>query len=146
MDFQSRQQALQQVQNATADELFQHWPDGLVKLFVTTRLLKLRRREPELFQSGSYASVYANGPASNSCVSFLRRHQAKRVLVVVPRLTTRLGKPDSLLDWKDSQLLIEESIPDMEDLFLPRKLEAGSETIPLKSLASFPFAVFHNLG
>lgn len=146
VDFQSRQQALQQVQNATADELFQHWPDGLVKLFVTTRLLRLRRREPELFQRGSYASVYANGPASNSCVSFLRRHQEKRVLVVVPRLTTRLGEPGSPLDWKDSQLLIEESIPDMEDLFVPRKLESGLETIPLKGLISFPFAVFHNLG
>jgi (1->4)-alpha-D-glucan 1-alpha-D-glucosylmutase len=146
VDFQSREQALQQVQNATADELVQHWPDGLVKLFVTTRLLRLRRREPELFQKGSYASVYANGPASNSCVSFLRRREEKRVLIVVPRLTTRLGQPGAPLDWKDSQLSIEESIPDMEDLFVPRKLEAGSETIPLKSLVIFPFAVFHNLG
>jgi (1->4)-alpha-D-glucan 1-alpha-D-glucosylmutase len=146
VDFQSRQQALEQVQKASADELFQHWPDGLVKLFVITRLLRLRRREPELFQKGSYASVYANGLASNSCVSFFRRHEEKRVLVVVPRLTTRLGEPSTPLDWKDSQLLIDESIPDMGDLFVERKLNGGSDTIPLKSLGNFPFAVFHNLG
>ncbi|MGA8659269.1 MAG: malto-oligosyltrehalose synthase [Chthoniobacterales bacterium] len=145
VDFQRRQQALEQVQKASVDELFQHWPDGLIKLFVTTRLLRLRRREPVLFQKGSYASVYANGLASNSCVSFLRRHEEKRILVVVPRLTTRLGEPSAPIDWKDSQLLIDESIPDLRDLFGERKLTGGSDTIPLKSLGSFPFAVFHNL-
>lgn len=146
VDFQSRQQALEQVQKASADELFQHWPDGLVKLFVTTRLLRLRRREPALFQKGSYASVYANGLASDSCVSFFRKHEEKRVLVVVPRLTTGLGEPNAPLDWKDSHLLIDESIPDLDDLFVERKLNGGSDTIPLNSLGNFPFAVFHNLG
>jgi (1->4)-alpha-D-glucan 1-alpha-D-glucosylmutase len=143
VDYAAREKYLDQVQESSLPGLFTEWKNGLVKLAVIHRLLKLRRREARLFQSGSYSSLYATGSKKDCCVAFYRRYEESSILVVVPCLTTRLGKIGEPFDWGDTQLLIDESLPPMQDLFGERTLNKGADNLSLTALGEFPFAVFH---
>jgi (1->4)-alpha-D-glucan 1-alpha-D-glucosylmutase len=145
VDFILRQKLLEDVQNEKADTLLKSWQDGRIKLSITSRLLHLRRIAPALFESGSYYSFYANGKLADCCVAFSRERNSQMILVIVPRFTTRLGTPGSSFDWKDTELLIDKTLPAMVDQLTGRTIKAGLDTLPLKSLDAFPFAVFHNL-
>ncbi len=67
------------------------------------------------------------------------------ILVIVPRFTTRLGTAGSGFDWKETELLIDKTLPAMKDHLTGRTIKPGLDTLPLKNLNAFPFAVFHNL-
>ena len=67
------------------------------------------------------------------------------ILVIVPRFTTRLGTPGSGFDWKETELLVDKTLPAMVDQLTGRIVKAGLDSLPLKNLDAFPFAVFHNL-
>jgi (1->4)-alpha-D-glucan 1-alpha-D-glucosylmutase len=70
-----------------------HWRDGTVKQAMIARVLALRRAAPMLFAEGSYQPV-ATG--SDHLLAFLRQHQDQAMLVVVPRLPTRLLREPSM--------------------------------------------------
>ncbi len=103
VDFERRQELLTALQQRTSD------PAGLVdtarqlaldptndqlKLFVTWRLLGLRRRWPPLFSSGEYLPLDVDGAAREHLVAFARRcgkdeANAASLLVVVPRMLVK---------------------------------------------------------
>ena len=145
VDFALRRQILEQVQEEKTENLFASWPDGRIKLLVTSRLLRLRQSAPQLFQHGSYNSFYANGELTDCCIAFSRELGSQVILVIAPRFTTRLCTPGSGLDWKDTELLFDETLPAMTDALTNRTFKSGTDTLPLKDFGSFPFAVFHNL-
>jgi (1->4)-alpha-D-glucan 1-alpha-D-glucosylmutase len=145
VDFSSHQQILEEIQKESADALFKSWHDGRVKMLIITRLLRLRRAAPALFESGSYSSYYANGALADCCVAFSREMDSQKILVIVPRFTTRLGAAGTDFDWKETELLFDTALPAMVDLLTGRNLKAGIDSLPLKNLDAFPFAVFHNL-
>ena len=92
VDFSRRAGVLSGLQADDAASLFAARTDGRIKLAVTARLLGLRTSHPELFASGGYAPVHAEGPAAANVVAYLRRDGATSVLVVVPRLITKLAR------------------------------------------------------
>ncbi len=145
VDFSLRQQILERVQQEKAETLFSLWPDGGIKMLVTSRLLGLRQIAPALFQQGSYNSFYATGDLSDCCVAFSRELDSQTILVIVPRFTTRLCTPGSGVDWKETELIFDKALPAMTDALTGRTFTSGSDTLSLKDLNSFPFAVFHNL-
>ncbi len=144
VDFTARRQALADVRNALPEDLFPHWPDGLIKLSVIARLLEFRQNAPEIFRDGRYESLYATGSRSECCVAFARVAGDKKFIIIVPRFTTRLGGIAQPFDWQDTQLILHEATGPMSDLLSKRTLKAGTDTIPLNLLRDFPFAVFHN--
>jgi (1->4)-alpha-D-glucan 1-alpha-D-glucosylmutase len=66
--------------------------DGRIKLYVTSRALRLRREMPEVF-AGGYEPVGVLGARAECVFSFVRHHVGWAVLVAVPRLVTRLDPP-----------------------------------------------------
>jgi len=82
--------------------------DGRIKLFVTQRILNLRRERPGLFTSGHYVPIPVKGAAADHAFAFLRRNGTDAVLVVIPRMLARLcpGEQDVPLGnaWGDSHL------------------------------------------
>jgi (1->4)-alpha-D-glucan 1-alpha-D-glucosylmutase len=146
VDFALRKKLLEEVQTENAETLFKTWQDGRIKLSITSRLLRLRHIAPDLFEAGSYHSFYANGELADCCVAFSRELDSKMILVIVPRFTTRLGTAESGFDWKETELPIDRTLPSMVDQLTGRTIKAGLDTLPLKTLEAFPFAVFHNLG
>jgi (1->4)-alpha-D-glucan 1-alpha-D-glucosylmutase len=145
VDFTARKQMLEEVQNEKADTLIKSWQDGRIKMLITWRLLHLRRTAPALFETGSYSSYYATGELADCCVAFSRELYSQMILVIVPRFTTRLGTLGSSFDWKDTELLVDKTLPAMVDALTGRTLKAGLDSLPLKNFDAFPFAVFHNL-
>ena len=60
--------------------------DPAGKLFVTSRLLRLRREFPELFAAGGYEPLTVRGDDSARVFAFRRTHGEQSAIVVVPRL------------------------------------------------------------
>ncbi len=76
-----------------ARDLLATWRDGRIKLFVTWRLLHLRRERPELFLGNAYAPLETTGTNAESIVAFARED----VVVVAPRIVRGLiGEDDAL--------------------------------------------------
>ncbi len=73
---------------ALAEEVLRAWPDGRVKLYVTWRLLHLRREHPA-FTGGPYAPLETTGPQGEKLVAYAR----ERIVVVVPRLVRSVFAP-----------------------------------------------------
>ncbi|HYZ73337.1 MAG TPA: hypothetical protein VE641_09685, partial [Chthoniobacterales bacterium] len=145
IDYAVREKALQEVSGKPIESLLPSWKDAAIKIAIVNVLLQLRQRAPRLFETGTYSSLYATGAKRDCCVAFHRRCEDEEVLVIVPRFTTRLGSANHPFDWGDTQLLIDESLPAMRDLLSTRKLAKGQDTLPLKGLQNFPFAVFSKL-
>ena len=82
--------------------------DGRAKLWLIARLLALRKREPMLFEQGSYVPVKAAGPHERHVLAYLRRRQDKGILVVGGRLYASLGLefgvPPLGATWQDTAI------------------------------------------
>jgi (1->4)-alpha-D-glucan 1-alpha-D-glucosylmutase len=74
------------------ETLARHWRDGAVKQALIARLLHLRRAEPDLFAAGSYEPIEAGGPDGKRICAFVRRHEAKALLVAVRLYPGRDGE------------------------------------------------------
>ena len=67
---------------ALVAELLQCWPDGRIKLYVTWRLLQLRRAHVATFLGGAYRPLDVSGIGAASVVAFARNE----IVVAAPRL------------------------------------------------------------
>jgi (1->4)-alpha-D-glucan 1-alpha-D-glucosylmutase len=100
VDFAERRRLLEELTGreagglaALARELLSRWADGRVKLYVTSRALRCRRANPDLFARGDYIPLRAPGPRADHVCAFARRRGEAWALVAVPRLLTRLVRP-----------------------------------------------------
>lgn len=66
--------------------LLTHYPDGLLKQFITTTCLNLRQQYAELFLHGEYIPLELSGEEKEHAVAFIRKHKQQVILVVAPRL------------------------------------------------------------
>jgi (1->4)-alpha-D-glucan 1-alpha-D-glucosylmutase len=71
--------------------------DGRAKLWVTWRLLALRRQEPALFDDGDYRGLEITGARAGNVVAYARQHRGVTLVVIVGRLFSQLtGDTDGL--------------------------------------------------
>src|SRR6476646_6550719 len=91
VDYQQRRELLASLEKMAPEELLANWPDGRIKLFLTQRLLRFRRNNAELFRSGSYVPLTVTGEFADCCVAFAREHEGEWFVVIVPRLSSRVG-------------------------------------------------------
>lgn len=80
--------------------------DGRTKLYVIRRALWLRRRWPDIFLSGDYVPLAAQGGQAESIVSYARTDAASALVTAVPRWYTRLSNntatPLGEEAWRDT--------------------------------------------
>ncbi len=130
---------------ALANELLRAWPDGRVKLFVTWRLLQLRRERP-VFATGAYTQFETTGMRAEQLISYARGD----IVVVVPRLMrsvfkSRDGAPGVAYGDETVRLRNVEATRFI-DRFTGREIgvrtdEAGAYLRAADVLGSFPVAV-----
>jgi (1->4)-alpha-D-glucan 1-alpha-D-glucosylmutase len=76
-------------------DVLRQWRDGIadgrLKLYLTTRLLRLRRDDGAAFTTGGYCRIVADGTHAERVVAFRRGEGAAARVVLVPRLTRALG-------------------------------------------------------
>jgi len=148
VDYKMRQQMLERLSSVTPDELMETWPGGRIKMFLIQRALRFRRKHPDLFQSGEYSSVQATGTFAECCVSFTRQLADKWIVVIGPRLSSRIGFPPIGELWKDTAIELPETLclEKAHDLFTCRLLHLRDRHLVLaRAFSVLPFAVITNL-
>jgi (1->4)-alpha-D-glucan 1-alpha-D-glucosylmutase len=94
-----------------AAQLLDEWPDGRLKLWVTTAGLRLRRARPGLFRRGEYVAAATEGSSRRHVMACWRTEGAEAVLAIVPRLSTSLrqesgGWPIGSDIWQDTRIAV----------------------------------------
>jgi (1->4)-alpha-D-glucan 1-alpha-D-glucosylmutase len=90
-----------------------HPEDGTLKLYLTTRLLRLRREGGSVLSTGGYQPLSAEGEHAERLIAFRRGEGAGARIVVVPRLTGGLGTGTPIgARWGDTRLRLEDGEAD----------------------------------
>ena len=103
VDYNHRERLLRKLK-APPSQLLNRWRDGGIKLFVIRSLLELRRQHPHLFNDGEYIPATVSGALAAHCIAFERRHEGISLLVLVPRLCSKLGPLPLGEAWTDAQV------------------------------------------
>jgi (1->4)-alpha-D-glucan 1-alpha-D-glucosylmutase len=166
VDFPLQQRLLAELQAAVrqgprqqrelAAELAASPRDPRLKLYVTWRLLELRRSQGELFSQGQYVPLAVTGSAAKHVCGFAWQlpgasQSLQQVVVVIPRLLAQLataGEPAGPAPlwqaetWGDTQVdYAVQPGQTLRNVFSGSTLSA-SESLPVSSLfAEFPVAV-----
>ena len=136
---------------ALIQELLNRWVDGKIKLYTTHKGLSFRRSHKSLFEEGNYIPIDAFGGAKDHVCAFARRTGQAWVLVVAPRLITKLLRgekpPLGQETWGSSALVLPEDTPESWlNIFTGEELKVTlseqRKLLPLASaLQSFPLAL-----
>lgn len=144
VDYEGAKQLLQTTLGASPAELMQRWEDGGIKLAITRTLLRFRRDHPLPFQTGDFIRLKARGAFADHCFAFLRRTGDAFLLVVVPRLTQRVGFPPLGDLWQDTALELpaDWSSKPLQNIFTGSEVMTVDEALPLADLLrELPLAV-----
>src|SRR5947207_1875064 len=148
VDYKLRREMLGSLATAKPQDLIRNWVDGRIKMFLTQRVLQFRREHTELFQHGEYLPLALDGAFAESSISFARQLGDQWIVVIAPRLSSRVGFPPTAESWQDTTLEIPETLPldHAHDLFTCHPVPAEDRRVKLAdALPVLPFAVITNL-
>ena len=147
VDYKVRSEMLSCLTTAKQAELPQEWPSGRIKMFLIQRLLHFRKKQIDLFQRGDYFALRANGPYSDRCIAFGRRLDRQWVIILAPRLSSRIGFPPVGEVWKDTAVEVpgDLEIGRAQEVFSHREIAMQNRQIRVADAMSLlPFAVVTN--
>jgi (1->4)-alpha-D-glucan 1-alpha-D-glucosylmutase len=95
---------------AASRQALSNLDDGRVKLWVSHKGLQLRSRLPILFRKGDYVALEITGDQRNHAIAFLRSHENKRVVTIVPLFANTLMRGKTGLPvadaWGDTAVVL----------------------------------------
>lgn len=121
--------------------------DGCAKQQVIARVLDFRAQHPSLFEQGDYTPVITTGARASHVFAFMRRHEDRAVLVVVPRLLGELvgaGKPFNDPEfWLDTAIRLPGELAQSTSVcVLTGARLQGRDSLPVGAiLAEIPVAI-----
>jgi len=148
VDYKHRREMLAQLAQANPRELVDLWPDGRIKMFLTQRALQFRREHVDLFQRGSYLPLRASGTLAECCISFARQLDRRWIVVIAPRLSSRIGFPPVGEKWKDTVVDLPETLvlENAREIFTGREIGFDGRRLNLaEGLSILPFAAITNV-
>ncbi|KAI9095820.1 hypothetical protein DFS34DRAFT_624907 [Phlyctochytrium arcticum] len=107
---------------------------GTAKLYVTSRLLRLRRDHADVFvgPDATYTPIHATGPRSDNLIAFLR---SNKILTIAPRLHVSIRERGG---WQGTTITVPEGR--WRDVLSGKMVEGGQ--VPVEEVVSgFPVAV-----
>jgi len=155
VDFDAATAKLTEIESATPEDvssrMLNDWQDGRSKLFVTWKLLQLRKQYPQLFAGGDYEPLQVAGDAKDHVLAFARKHEDRCVIVVLSRWAAKWMKgelaPPIGAVWADTVISSTPrcSLQPMRDLFTGRAVDPVTSDAPTLRVAdvlkTLPFAV-----
>ncbi|MBX3589628.1 MAG: malto-oligosyltrehalose synthase [Burkholderiaceae bacterium] len=157
VDFERRSAMLESIERRVHDEgvcavaasLSRDPRADAAKMFVTWRLLQMRRARAALFRDGDYLPLEVTGAAAPHLVAYARRDDASVVVVLVSRLFAKLlGTPGRLPEgkgvWQDTvaDLGATGISGDLVDQLTGRTVTVSQGTLDAgTALSGFPAAV-----
>ncbi|HEX6802706.1 MAG TPA: malto-oligosyltrehalose synthase [Terriglobales bacterium] len=159
VDYSERKRVFDQLRSASeknectcrlARELTDSMRDGRIKEYVTWKTLALRKANPDPFSRGQYSALETVGMHATHVLAFARKFGDSQVVVIVPRLCTRLLGPEIRLPlgesvWRDTKIRVPAHRP-LSNIFTreqvaTREIEDAAEVDVSSALANFPVAV-----
>jgi (1->4)-alpha-D-glucan 1-alpha-D-glucosylmutase len=144
VDYKVRAEMLSCLSSKTPEELMQNWPDARIKMFLTQRALHFRNERVDLFRSGEYLPLRATGAFADCCISFARQLDRDWAIVIVPRLSSRIGFPPIGDRWTDTAIELPEnlSLERAREIFTGRELSIQNRQIRVaEAMSILPFAM-----
>jgi (1->4)-alpha-D-glucan 1-alpha-D-glucosylmutase len=148
VDYKLRAEMLSCLSSKKPEELLQNWPDSRIKLFLTQRALQFRNEHVDLFRRGNYLPLRASGTFADCCIGFARQQDRQLIIVIVPRLSSRIGFPPIGDRWKDTVLELPESLSlgRGHEIFTGGELSIRNRQIRVADAMSIlPFAIITNV-
>jgi (1->4)-alpha-D-glucan 1-alpha-D-glucosylmutase len=140
VDWGTRRALLETVAGAQPRDLASDWQDGREKLFITHRLLALRRAHPRLFDEGDYRPVEVAGDRSGHLCALARSHDGVSLVAAVPRLTHQLYRGGEGADWGESEIVLPPG-GTWRDVFTGRRLDQQDRVAAAELFSEFPVSV-----
>ena len=118
-----------------------------LKQYVIWKTLTLRKKEPLLFQCGTYTPLIVKGECAKHIVAFARKYEQRQAVIAAPRLcATLLSKHDTLCEtavWGNTHIEIGDATGlCYHDIFTGHCLSPGSGSQAIRLLAGELFAAF----
>src|SRR5262249_38766921 len=132
VDYTKRKELLHSLGQTTPEELLDSWRDGRLKLLITERLLKFRRENPALFRYGSYAWLKVTGELADCCIAFARQFEGNSIVILAPRLTSRVGFPPIGQAWRDTAVELPNECGTLGNLFTKDAVRPDHSSILLQ--------------
>jgi (1->4)-alpha-D-glucan 1-alpha-D-glucosylmutase len=148
VDYKRRRDMLESLATANPQDLVRNWPDGRIKMFLTQRVSQFRRKHIEIFQRGEYLPLTSNGTFAECCICFGRQLEDQWIVVIAPRISSRVGFPPIAETWTDTTVEFPEtlSLERAHDLFTCCPIPMQDRRMKLAdALSTLPFAAITNL-
>ena len=135
--------------NGFFGSLMQHYEDGRIKLWLTEKVLNLRREHRALFSRGDYVPLPAHGSKEENVIAFSRSYGDESIVVAAPRFLYSLMRgseaPPIGHAWNDTSLHIDISFArsELRNFFTGERVSVRNGTTLLCSdlFAHLPFAL-----
>ena len=111
VDYKMRAEMLSCLSTSTPEQHLHNWPDGRIKMLITQRALRFRGEHADLFRDGDYLPLAASGEFADCIIAFARKSKRQSAVVIVPRLSSRIGFPPIGNRWKDTAIQLPEGFP-----------------------------------
>jgi (1->4)-alpha-D-glucan 1-alpha-D-glucosylmutase len=135
VDFELRSRLLRKCRGLTAAEAVRDWDSGLPKLWMTARVLAVRRALAGDFRADrKYQPLVAQGAHLGNLLAFRR---GDNLIAVVPRFNMTIGG-----DWGDTRLPLPRGV--WKNCFTEARVWDGAG--PEELFGSFPVALLHREG
>ncbi|WP_029898905.1 malto-oligosyltrehalose synthase [Desulfohalovibrio reitneri] len=129
-------------------ELLESPEDGRVKLFVLSRLLRLRAEMPDLFERGGFEPLILEGQQAGCAYGFARTGEGGTAVALLPRLFASAAGETRLpvgAFWGDTRVADMSEAADLEvplrDIFTSREFSPSSSLYLSEALKEFPLAL-----
>ncbi|TFH80437.1 malto-oligosyltrehalose synthase [Pseudomonas kribbensis] len=146
VDYDLREQS---VKPAPVAELLSNWRDGRIKQALLTQVLNLRAEHTELFRRGSYQALEVLGSQAHNVLAFVREHEGKRAIVIVPFRCAILLENGAVpqvdaLRWGDTRVELPFAASDenLKGLFSSTAVTKNRELEVSAALGDFPVNLF----
>lgn len=147
VDYKLRAETLSCLSTKSPEDLLRNWPDGRIKMFLTQRALHFRNEHVDLFQRGNYLPLRVSGPSADSCIAFTRQLDGQWIIVIAPRLSSRVGFPPIGDWWKETVIELSDNLraDRAREVFTGRELPIQNHQIRLAdAMSMLPFAMMAN--
>jgi 4-alpha-glucanotransferase len=150
VDFEWRAKRLKEIKESEGEEGFLEklWEDRFdagIKIWLTQKLMHLRRQKPQLLTYGDYQPLEVEGKYREHVLAFARSGQGSVVIVAVPlfaaRLCTRQGKDWEDLNWEDTIVKFPGNVVDEWESVEGEKLTVRGNLSVNTLFKQLPFAV-----
>jgi (1->4)-alpha-D-glucan 1-alpha-D-glucosylmutase len=133
--------ASEEYDKADAAKYLENWRDGRLKLRLISEVLALRRREPQLFEVGSYEALIASGSQADRVCAFMRAKEGTALVVAAALYPFRGNLPDS---WANCTLTLQSQGGPQQwtELLSRREFEVSAGSFAARDLfGSLPIAL-----